>query len=62
MRTKYLILVVVAAALILGCFFCPVMAKVVSIVAVCIYAFIVGVFVYPSIDTIKKPEDGEQGI
>lgn len=60
MRTKYLILVIVAIVLIVGCLLCPVMARVMSIVAVCIYALIVGAIIYPSIDTIKKTEDGEQ--
>lgn len=59
MKTKNWILIGVAAALILGCFFCPVMAQVVSIVAVCVYAFIIGVFVFPSFESIKNNNDGE---
>lgn len=53
---------IVAALLIAGCVMWELMALVVSVICIVIYALIIAVFVGPSIENIKKPEDGEQGV
>lgn len=50
---KYLMLIVIASLLIVGCVMWPIMALIVSIFAVLFYTFIVGVFVYPSWESIE---------
>jgi hypothetical protein len=58
---KYLMLIVIASLLIAGCVMWPIMALMVSVFAVLFYAFIVGVFVYPSLEglntDLKKERD-----
>lgn len=60
---KYLMLIVIASLLIAGCVMWPIMALIVSVFAVLFYAFIVGVFVYPSLEgldtDIKKERTQE---
>lgn len=54
-------LIVIASLLIAGCVMWPIMALIVSVFAVLFYAFIVGVFVYPSLEglntDLKKERD-----
>jgi hypothetical protein len=54
-------LIVIASLLIAGCGMWPIMALMVSVFAVLFYAFIVGVFVYPSLEglntDLKKERD-----
>lgn len=49
-----------AVALIIGCVVWELMALVVSIVAIVLYALVIALFVGPSIENIKKADDGEQ--
>lgn len=55
------IVALVAVALIIGCVVWELMALVVSIVAIVVYALIIVLFVGPSVENIKKADDGEQG-
>lgn len=48
-----------AVALITGCVIWELMALIVSIIAIVLYALIIALFVGPSIENIKKPEDGK---
>jgi membrane protein implicated in regulation of membrane protease activity len=60
---KYLILLIVATLLVIGCVVFETMALIVSTLAILFYSVIVAVFVYPSWESIedvdKKSGDGD---
>lgn len=57
MKTRNLITVLVAIALIVGCIIWEQMSLIVSIVAIVFYALVVVLFVGPSLETVKEGKD-----
>jgi membrane protein YdbS with pleckstrin-like domain len=56
---KYIVLAIASVTLLMGVILSEVLAMVVSVLAIIIYAFIMAVFVIPNFE--KPKEDGKEG-